>query len=136
MANEQNLIPNEARTPTERRENARKAGRASGVVRRRKKTFRELAEMVGNLKVTNERMKIALRDAGIEDEDMTNDVAMFFGLQVRAQKGDPSAAKLLAELRGLYSTRVEVEPVQPKPLIDLTEAKPAKVTKKKTGGKK
>lgn len=136
MANEQNLIPNEARTPEERRANARKAGRASGVVRRRKKTFRELAEMVGTLPVTNEKMRIALREAGIEDEDMTNDVAMFFGLQVRAQRGDPSAAKLLAELRGLYSTRVEVEPVQPKPLIDLTEAKPAKVTKKKTGGNK
>lgn len=134
MANEQNLRP--IRSKKIARELGRKGGLAKSKATKRKKTFRELAEMVGNLKVTNERMKIALRDAGIEDEDMTNDVAMFFGLQVRAQKGDPSAAKLLAELRGLYSTRVEVEPVQPKPLIDLTEAKPAKVTKKKTGGKK
>lgn len=133
MANEQNL---RKLTTKQAREIGKLGGKASSVARAKRKTFRELAEMVGNLKVTNERMKIALRDAGIEDEDMTNDVAMFFGLQVRAQKGDPSAAKLLAELRGLYSTRVEVEPVQPKPLIDLTEAKPAKVTKKKTGGKK
>ncbi len=134
MANEQNLRP--INSTKLARELGRKGGLAKSKAIKRKKTFRELAEMVGNLKVTNERMKIALREAGIEDEDMTNDVAMFFGLQVRAQKGDPSAAKLLAELRGLYSTRVEVEPVQPKPLIDLTEAKQAKVTKKKTGGKK
>lgn len=42
MANEQNLIPNEARTPEERRENARKAGVASGKARRQKRTLRSL----------------------------------------------------------------------------------------------
>lgn len=36
MANEQNLIRNEDRTPSERRENARKAGVASGKARREK----------------------------------------------------------------------------------------------------
>lgn len=41
MANEQNLIPNEQRTPSERRENARKAGIASGEARRKKKLMRE-----------------------------------------------------------------------------------------------
>ena len=45
MANESNLIPNSKRTPSERRENAKKAGRASGVSRRRRKTFKELLEI-------------------------------------------------------------------------------------------
>ena len=58
------------------------------------------------------------------------DDAAFFGVCVRAQKGDPQALKLLAEMRGQYSTRVEVEPVQPKPLIDLTNTIDAETEKK------
>lgn len=41
MANEQNLVPNDKRTPSERRRNASKAGRASGAARRRRKTLKE-----------------------------------------------------------------------------------------------
>ena len=41
MANEQNLKPNSERTPSERRENARKAGKASGKKRREQKTLKE-----------------------------------------------------------------------------------------------
>lgn len=44
MANEQNLIPNEQRTPEERRANAQKAGIASGKARRKKKMMREAFE--------------------------------------------------------------------------------------------
>ena len=46
MANEQNLVPNSARTPTQRRENARKAGKASAQARKRKKDLREALEML------------------------------------------------------------------------------------------
>ena len=41
MANAQNLVPNSARTPKQRRENARKAGKASGAKRKRLKTLAE-----------------------------------------------------------------------------------------------
>ena len=41
MANPGNLIPNSTRTPSERRENAQKAGIKSGEVRRTRKTLRE-----------------------------------------------------------------------------------------------
>lgn len=44
MANPENLIPNEQRTPSERRENARKAGIASGKKRRERKLMREILE--------------------------------------------------------------------------------------------
>lgn len=132
MANEQNLVPNEARTPKQRRDNARKAGIASGIARRKKRTLREIAEMVGTMELKNPKLLAIMHEAGFQDP-ITNDDAAFFGLIRKAQTGDPGAMKLLAEMRGQYSTRVEVEPVQPKPLIDLTEAKPAKT--KKTGGK-
>lgn len=43
--NDRNLIRNEDLTPEQRRENARKAGIASGESRRRKKQLRELVRM-------------------------------------------------------------------------------------------
>lgn len=44
MANEQNLIPSNQRTPKERREIARKGGIASGKKRKQIKSFREAAQ--------------------------------------------------------------------------------------------
>lgn len=133
MANEQNLIPTTALTEKERREMASRAGKASGKARAQKKTLRELAEMIGAMQVRNPKTIAIMQKAGFEPEQMTNDAAMMMGLQLKAQSGDPSAAKLLSELRGQYSTRVEVEPVQPKPLIDLTDAIEGET---KDGGKK
>lgn len=60
MANEQNLIPNNKRTPSELREMTRKGGIASGKSRARMKTFKEailnttsedeLEKMIGKIK--------------------------------------------------------------------------------------
>lgn len=123
MANEQNLVPfTSDQSRAEAAKNGRKGGLASGKARAQKKTLRELAEIIGSMPVKNPKTIAIMEKAGFEPEQMTNDMAMMMGLQLKAQSGDPSAAKLLSELRGQYSTRVEVEPVQPKPLIDLTEA--------------
>ena len=81
--------------------------------------MREIAEMVATMELKDPKMLATLHAAGFQDP-ITNADAAFFGLIRKAQTGDPSAMKLLAEMRGQYSTRVEVEPVQPKPLIDLT----------------
>ena len=132
MANEQNL---RKLTTSQAREIGKLGGKASAVAKAKKRTLREIAEMVGTMELKNPKLLATMHEAGFKDP-ITNDDAAFFGLVRKAMTGDPSAMKLLAEMRGQYSTRVEVEPVQPKPLIDLTEAKPVKVTKKKTGGKK
>ena len=100
--------------------NGRKGGIASGEAKRKKRTMREIAEAVATMELKDPKMLAALHAAGFQDP-ITNDDAAFFGLIRKAQTGDPQAMKLLAEMRGQYSTRVEVEPVQPKPLIDLTE---------------
>ena len=121
MAGTQNLIPFNKRTETEQKRITTMGGIASGKARREKKTLRELAEIIGSMPVKNPRTIAIMEKAGFEPEQMTNDMAMMMGLQLKAQNGDPSAAKLLAEMRGQYSTRVQVEPVQPKPLIDLTK---------------
>lgn len=117
MANEKNLRPAEYKLS---QEEAKKGGIKSGIARRKKRTMREIAEMVATMELKDPKMLAALHAAGFKDP-ITNDDAAFFGLIRKAQTGDPSAMKLLAEMRGQYSTRVEVEPVQPKPLIDLTK---------------
>lgn len=123
MANEQNLRPfTSDQDREEARKNGIKGGKASGLARRQKRTMREIAEAIGNMELKNAKLLALMHDAGFEGTPTMDDAA-FFGVCVRAQKGDPQALKLLAEMRGQYSTRVEVEPVQPKPLIDLTEDK-------------
>ena len=117
MAGTQNLIP-QAHKLTVKEQS--KGGKASGIARRKKRTMREIAEMVATMELKDPKMLSALHAAGFQDP-ITNEDAAFFGLLRKAQTGDPSALKLLAEMRGQYSTRVEVEPVQPKPLIDLTQ---------------
>lgn len=121
MANPENLIPNENRTPKERRENARKAGIASGAARRRKKSLKELGDMIGSLSVKSEKNKAIMREAGIEDEDMIRDTAMLFMLEAKAEKGDTNAIALIAKIRGQLKEQVQAEVAEVKPLVDLTK---------------
>lgn len=110
-----NLIPQAHKLTVEE---ASKGGKASALAKAKKRTMREIAEMVATMELKDPKMLAVLHEAGFEDP-ITNDDAAFFGLIRKAQTGDPAAMKLLAEMRGQYSTKVEVEPVQPKPLIDL-----------------
>ena len=100
--------------------NGRKGGIASGEAKRKKRTMREIAEMIGSMEVKDKKTLEIMRENGFEGV-ITQDIASFFAMYKKAQSGDPAAMKFIAEMRGQYSTRVEVEPVQPKPLIDLTE---------------
>ena len=121
MANEQNLIPNSQRTPEELREITRKGGIASGIARRQKKTLKEIGDMIGSLKVTSEKNKEIMRQAGIQDEDMINDVGAMFRLNLKAQSGDTKAMELLAKLRGQLKEQISAEVADVTPLVDLTK---------------
>lgn len=75
--NEQNLIPNSQRTPSERRELARKAGIASGKARLRKKHGRELAQAMLSLREQDPNVVAELaKSYGIDEAQVTKDVAM------------------------------------------------------------
>ena len=123
MANPENLIPNENRTPKERRENARKAGIASGKARRRRKTLAQIGEMIGGLDIKSEKNREIMRKAGITDEDMIQDVGMMFRLNMKAQTGDAKSIELLSKLRGQFRELTENHNVEYKPLVDLTKRK-------------
>ena len=100
MANEQNLIPNSARTPTERRNNARKAGIASGKARREKRDRKQRAA---------ELFDLTMQGAGVEkikkffniNEDLTAYETMVLSCFMKAmQKGDANALEKLLKISG------------------------------------
>lgn len=92
MSNPENLIPNSARTPSERRENARKAGIASGKARLKKKAGKELVRAILAMKEKDEQIKGEIRKEGIADSDMTKEVAMHVRqIQKAIRKADTRA---------------------------------------------
>ena len=100
MPNEKNLIPNDQRTPEERRENAQKAGIASGVSRRRKRSLKEAADLYLSLPVTDRRVWNKISRRGVDPEDIDNQMAMIVGLTIAATAGDAKAAKVIVDLLG------------------------------------
>ena len=118
MANEQNLVP---LTTDKAREIGRLGGIASGVAKREKKTLKQIGEMIGGLNIKSEKNRAIMREAGIQDEDMINDVGMMFRLNLKAQQGDTKAIELLAKLRGQLKEQISAEVADVTPLVDLTK---------------
>lgn len=109
MANEENLIPNEERTPSERRENARKAGIASGKARRRKRSMKEAADLFLSLPVSDKRKFNKAVRRYVEVEDIDNQMLMIMGLVDAATDGDAGAAKVVIDLLGERTPREDAE---------------------------
>jgi len=110
-------------TAEEQRKIASQGGKKSGEVRRQRKTLAQIGDMIGGLDIKSPKNRAILRDAGITDEDMINDVGMMFRLNLKAQTGDAKAIELLSKLRGQFKEISQTEVIAPKPLVDLTERK-------------
>lgn len=97
MANEQNLIP--VRTESEAREKGRKGGIASGEARRAKKTMAQLAELMLNSKLSEDKKEeIQSQFGDIIDEDATVASMMVAGQIKSAIGGNTKAFNALTEL--------------------------------------
>jgi hypothetical protein len=97
-----NLVPNEARTPEERRENARKAGIASGDARRAKKTMREVLEVL-----------LETVDKG---SDKTNIEVMMASAVRKAMNGDLKAMEFVRDTSGQKpDTQITVKDIKTVP---------------------
>lgn len=108
MANEQNLVP---LTTEKAREIGKKGGEASGVAKRQKKTLRELAEMLGQLKVTDEKVVAKMKEAGLEPENFTHDMAIMMKQYEIAEKDDQkstSAAQFIRDTKGEAPNKNEI----------------------------
>lgn len=100
LPNEQNLIPFNERTESERREIAKKAGVASGEARRKKKSMREAAQMLLSLELKNNKMKSVLQDMGIEEEEMNYQTALLVVALQSGLKGNLGAIELIRDIAG------------------------------------
>ena len=115
--NEQNLKPNSERTPSERKQLASKAGKASGKARREKRTMKQLLEIALSMMVTNKKGETASRKEVIAIQ-----------LVNKAASGDLKAMDLLTKLIGEQIVRQETEVTVKKDKYDdmsaeeLTEA--------------
>lgn len=98
MPNEKNLIPFDQRTESEQREIRSKGGTASGVSRRRKRSLKDAADLFLSMPVSDRRRWNKLARAGLDPEDIDNQMAIIVGLSLNAANGDAKAAKLLFDL--------------------------------------
>lgn len=96
-----NLIPNSERTPSERRENATKAGIASGEARRKKKNLREFGKDF-LMQTTSPVFQSLMETHQVEEDDMTNAAALFVRMFNKAMStGDLNAARQVVEWAGM-----------------------------------
>jgi hypothetical protein len=99
MANEQNLKPREL-TSEEATEMGKRGGIASGKARREKKLMREQLEILLNLPIKNTKVKEQLKHLGLEDDEMTNQMALITAMYQKALKGDVQAFNTLRDTSG------------------------------------
>ena len=97
--NEGNLIPFDRLTESQQREIASKGGRASAEAKKRKKTYAELAEIIGTQKVSDENGK-KLKKLGVTNGDQTNDALAVARIFIGMQNGNPKMTELWLKLRG------------------------------------
>ena len=110
---------NDKRTPEERRELAKKAGKASGQARRRKADFRKTLNLLLTAKIDNEEWKPVLESLGIE---CTLESALLMAQIKMALAGDTQAAKFVAQYSG-QSARAEEDLENKKADTELIKAR-------------
>lgn len=84
-------------TSEEAREQGRRGGIASGEARRKKRTFRELIELVMTMEVDDPSVHAKLRELGL---DPTHDMAITMAAVRKAENGDIEATRYLRDTKG------------------------------------
>lgn len=115
---------NDNRTPEERRELAKKAGKASGQARRRKADFRKTLNLLLTAEIDNEEWKPVLESLGIE---CTLESALLMAQIKMALAGDTQAAKFVAQYSG-QSARAEEDLENKKADTELIKARKEAIT--------
>lgn len=100
MANKQNLIKNEDLTPSQRRENARKAGKASAEAKRQRRTLKEQMELLLSLPVKDESTKSFIESLGIDSDVINNSMAITLSMYQEALRGNTKAYELIRDTLG------------------------------------
>ena len=114
MANEQNLINGKNGYQLSPEEQQR-GGIASGKARREKKLIKENIELLLSLPIKSGKIKEQLKSLGIDENDMTNQMALVIAMYQKASKGDVQAFNTLRDTVG--QKPVEVQEVREVPKI-------------------
>ena len=107
MANEQNLIRNEDLTPSQRRENASKAGKASAKAKRKRKAMQEQMEMLLSLPVKNIKLREQLKVLGIKSDEIDNQMALIVSLYQTALKGGRNSVQAFNAIQETVESKKE-----------------------------
>ena len=112
MANEQNLTPNETRTPSERRRNASIAGKASGKARRQKRAIKDCMETLLSLPAAGAYKDLA-SEFGIGDDDIDNHMLLVTSIFRKAViEGDVAAFREILKLQGEDKSESDIKEQQ------------------------
>jgi len=96
----ENLLRPEDLTSEQLRERASKAGKASVVAKRRKKTMREALEMLMYKTELNEQTKQMLKAEGISEDDLNHQMVITRSLIAKAESGDVQAYNAICAMIG------------------------------------
>lgn len=121
---DENLIPNSQRSPSEVRANSSKGGIKSGQVRKQKKTVAEYLRKWADGEVS-EKNKKALEALGLSEE-ATNRTLLVVPLIQKASKGDTKALQMALELLG-EDKKKELEIKKLRREIELLKAETQKL---------
>lgn len=103
MAGKDNLKP--VRTKEEARERGKNGGIKSGESRRRKRDMKSAATLLLDLAAWGPNMKAQMEKMGIEEDDMTNQMAILVSMLSEAQNGNVRAAEFLRDTAGRNNDR-------------------------------
>ena len=115
MANIENLQPSTEGGHQLTEEEAKKGGINSGKARREKKLIKDNIELLLSLPIKNNKMKEQLKQLGIEESEMNNQMAMVIAMYQKVLKGDVQAFNTLRDTLG--QKPVEVQEVREVPKI-------------------
>ena len=121
---DENLIPNSQRSPSEVRANSSKGGIKSGQVRKQKKTVAEYLRKWADGEVS-EKNKKALEALGLSEE-ATNRTLLVIPLIKKASGGDMKAMQMVIELLG-EDKKKELEIKKLRREIELLKAETQKL---------
>lgn len=126
--NEENLIPNSQRTPSELRAMTQKGGIRSGEARRRKRSRREWSLLLGSLPIETlaDNEKIApvvkmMEAAGVGTEEQCWDAIEVAQQHRKAMEGDTASFRAVGELNGDIQRNVSLEVAPRKDAKDLLQ---------------
>lgn len=98
MANEQNLIPMNKRTKSEQREYTQKGGKKSGEVRRQRKAMKEQFEMLLSLPFKQIEQLEFIKQFGLQEEQIDNQMALIVAMYGKALQGDVQAFNTIRDV--------------------------------------